>query len=273
MMLCCCMLAFFWCQHVFFACMSLLVSMLCCLHANLPQAFYLAVSMITCCKHVILLQACYPAASMLSCCKHVIPLQACYSAANTFLLTAFSCDCLRLLFTCFLCLFLYFFLSSLVYSSLIYDFFFCMHCKVLMDNYSVILLLFGNHITNYFSIPLPFFYRDSTRDSGSHVVAMDDQRAKTDSTDWATGASPSNCVLHFSFVAIAMKKGLFFKGYLIWDKVILFLQQPRMTNDSQFFNLMLVVLLCTVRFKCVVTIMRSKNFIHFLFFYLYILVF
>ena len=139
--------------------------------------------MLFCYKHVTLLQACYPAASMLSCCKHVIPLQACYSAANTFfadsIFLRLSASSLYLSSLSFSLLFL----LSLVYSSLIYDFFFCMHCKVLMDNYSVILLLFGNHITNYFSIPLPSFYRDSTRDSGSHVVAMDDQRAKTDSTD------------------------------------------------------------------------------------------
>ena len=100
--------------------------------------------MLPCCKHVILLQACYSVASMLFCCKHVF--------ADSIILRL-SAPSLYLFSLSFSLLFL----LSLVHSSLIYDFFFCMHCKVLMDNYSDILLLFGNHITNYFPFPYPLF--------------------------------------------------------------------------------------------------------------------
>ena len=67
------------------------------------------------------------------------------------------------------------------------DFHICMQIRYfLKDNYSVLKCVISEIISSafIFIIELPLcFYRDATRDSVSHVVTIDDQRTKTDTTD------------------------------------------------------------------------------------------
>lgn len=61
-------------------------------------------------------------------------------------------------------------------------------CKLgtIKDNYSVLKCVISEIIICAFIFIIEFppcFYRDATRDSVSHVVTIDDQRTKTDTTD------------------------------------------------------------------------------------------